>query len=173
MDAFAVSVVSGSMFQELHIGHGLRMALFFGGFQALMPLLGWTAGTGVKEWIQPLDHWIAFGLLACIGGKMIFEAVKIQEVERKPPDPSRLLVLLTLSIATSIDALAVGLTLSLVTEHVFTAVIIIGLITFIISYTGWEIGRRIGHFFETRIEIFGGLILIAIGLKILIRHLFF
>ena len=173
MDAFAVSVVSGSMFQELHIGHGLRMALFFGGFQALMPLLGWTAGTGVKEWIQPLDHWIAFGLLVCIGGKMIFEAVKIQEVERKPPDPSRLLVLLTLSIATSIDALAVGLTLSLVTEHVFTAVIIIGLITFIISYTGWEIGRRIGHFFETRIEIFGGLILIAIGLKILIRHLFF
>ena len=173
MDAFAVSIVSGSVFSELHIGQALRMALFFGGFQALMPLLGWTAGEGLNQWIQPFDHWIAFGLLAFIGGKMIVEAVHIKRVEKKPPDPSKLLVLLALSIATSIDALAVGLTLSLVTEHIFLAVILIGLITFGISWTGWIIGKRVRHFFEIKIEIAGGLILIAIGVKILLQHLFF
>jgi len=172
MDAFAVSIVSGSVFKELRIGHALRMAMFFGGFQALMPLLGWAAGEGMRQWMEPIDHWIAFGLLAFIGGKMIAEAVKIGQVEKKPPDPSKLLMLLALSIATSIDALAVGITLSLVTEHIFSAVILIGLITFLISFTGWEIGKRVGHFFETKIEIAGGLILIAIGIKILIQHMF-
>jgi putative Mn2+ efflux pump MntP len=173
MDALAVSIVSGSVFKELHIGHGLRMALSFGGFQALMPLLGWSAGKGLQQWISPFDHWIAFILLALIGGKMILEAFKIEKVEKRPPDPSKLSILLILSIATSIDALAVGFTLSLVTEHIVQAVLLIGLITFLISYTGWEIGRRIGHFFEFKIEIAGGLILIAIGAKILIQHLFF
>lgn len=173
MDALAVSIVSGSVFRDLHIGHGLRMAVFFGGFQALMPLLGWAAGEGLREWIAPIDHWIAFGLLAFIGGKMIAEAVKMGSAETAPPDPSRLLMLLALSIATSMDALAVGITLSLVTNHIFSAVLLIGLITFIISYLGWEIGRRIGHFFESRIQLAGGLILIAIGAKILLQHLFF
>lgn len=173
MDAFAVSIVSGSVFTELHIGHGLRMALFFGAFQALMPLLGWTAGNGLQQWIEPIDHWIAFGLLTLIGGKMIVEAIQIKQVRKNPPDPSKLTILLALSIATSIDALAVGLTLSLVTGHIVTAVILIGLITFGISWAGWIIGRRARHFFEIKIEIAGGLILIAIGLKILLQHLFF
>jgi len=173
MDAFAVSIVSGSVFRDLHIGHGLRMALFFGGFQALMPLLGFTAGERLQQWTDPFDHWIAFGLLTFIGGKMILEALRIRQVEKKPPDPSNLLVLLALSIATSIDALAVGITLSLVTEHIALAILLIGLITFGISYIGWEIGRRIGHFFEIKIEIAGGLILIIIGVNILLRHLLF
>lgn len=171
MDAFAVSIVSGSVFSELRIGQGLRMALFFGGFQALMPLLGWVAGDKLNQWIQPVDHWIAFGLLTFIGGKMILEALQIKQAEKKPPDPSKMLILLVLSVATSIDALAVGLTLSLVTEHIFMAVILIGLITFAISWAGWIIGKRTRHFFEIKIEIAGGLILIAIGLKILLRHL--
>lgn len=171
MDAFAVSIVSGSVFGHLHIRHGLRMALCFGAFQAFMPLLGWAAGKGLETHIQPFDHWLAFLLLTVIGGKMALESLHIGKTEKAPSDPSNLIVLLALSLATSIDALAVGLTLSLVTEHIFSAVLLIGVITFLISLLGWQIGKRIGHFFETQIELLGGLILIAIGLKILLEHL--
>ncbi len=171
MDAFAVSIVSGSVFRELHIRHALRMAFFFGAFQAFMPLLGYLAGNTFSGHIGRYDHWIAFVLLLLIGGKMIYEAFKIEEVEKKPQDPSNLVVLLALSVATSIDALAVGVTLSLVTSHILFAVAAIGAITFGLSYLGYEIGKRMGHFFENKIEIIGGLILIAIGAKILINHL--
>ena len=171
MDAFAVSVASGSVFKELHIRHALRMAFFFGAFQAIMPLLGYAAGNTFAEHIVTYDHWIAFGLLVAIGGKMIYESFKIEAVEKKPQDPSSLVVLLALSIATSIDALAVGVTLSLVTQHIYTSVILIGVITFALSYVGYEIGKKMGHFFENKIEILGGVILIAIGVKILVSHL--
>ena len=171
MDAFAVSVASGSVFKELHLRYAIRMALFFGIFQAIMPLLGYAAGNTLAVYIVNFDHWIAFGLLVLIGGKMIYEAFKIEDVEKKPRDPSNFIVLLALSIATSIDALAVGITLSLVTRHVYMAVILIGVITFVLSYVGYEIGKKLGHFFENKIEILGGLILIAIGIKILIKHL--
>jgi putative Mn2+ efflux pump MntP len=171
MDAFAVSVVSGSVFKELHIRHALRMAFFFGAFQAVMPLLGYAAGQSFACRMEAWDHWIAFGLLGGIGGKMIYEAFKIKEVEQHPKDPSNLAVLVALSIATSIDALAVGITLSLVTQEIGVAVMLIGVITFGLSYVGYEIGKRLGHFFEKKIEVIGGLILIAIGLKILISHL--
>lgn len=171
MDAFAVSIISGSVFRHLHIRHGIRMALFFGAFQSFMPLLGWAAGQSLHTHIQPFDHWLAFGLLTFIGGKMVFESLKIEKVEKALSDPSNLIVLLALSIATSIDALAVGLTLSLVTEHIFSAVLLIGVITFVIALMGWEIGKRVGRFFETQIELAGGLILIGIGFKILLEHL--
>lgn len=170
MDAFAVSIVAGSVYRELHIRHALRMALFFGAFQALMPLVGSLAGLGLKAYISPYDHWIAFGLLAFVGGKMIYEAFEIESAE-KNLDPSNLMILLALSLATSIDALAVGVTLSLLTRSIAVAVLIIGLITFALSYAGVAIGKRFGHFFESRIEIVGGLVLIAIGLKILLSHL--
>lgn len=172
MDAFAVSVVSGSTYKQLHVKHALRMAAFFGGFQALMPLVGSLAGLGLKEYIATYDHWTAFGLLSAVGGKMIYESFKIKSVEDSP-DPSRILVLLVLSIATSIDALAIGITLSLITTSIGLAVVIIGLITFGLSYCGVLIGKRFGHFFENKIEILGGLILIAIGVKIMVEHLFF
>ncbi|MHC5173623.1 MAG: manganese efflux pump MntP, partial [Planctomycetota bacterium] len=110
MDAFAVSVVSGAIFKELHIRHALRMAFFFG---AVMPLLGYAAGNTFGEYIVSIDHWIAFALLVGIGGKMIYESFKIRELEKKPRVPSNLITLLALSIATSIDALAVGFTLTL------------------------------------------------------------
>ncbi len=171
MDAFAVSVVSGSVFKNLHIKHALRMALFFGAFQAIMPLLGYAAGNLFAGYITAWDHWIAFGLLAAVGGKMIYESFKFSTVEEKSKDPSSLGVLLTLSIATSIDALAVGVTLSLMTASIMAAVTVIGIITFALSYGGFEIGKRVGHFFENKIEIIGGLILIGIGVKILISHL--
>ena len=171
MDAFAVSVASSSIFKELNIRHALRMAFFFGAFQAIMPLIGYAAGQTVADHIVKWDHWIAFVLLVSVGGKMIYEAFKMKQVEDKPKDPSNLPVLLVLSIATSIDALAVGITLSLITSYIFRAVATIGVITFIISYIGYIIGKRMGHFFENKIEIIGGLILIGIGFKILISHL--
>ena len=170
MDAFAVSIVTGSIYKDLHVKHAIRMALFFGGFQAVMPVLGFLAGLGMKEYISGVDHWVAFGLLSFVGGKMVYEAFQIESAE-KNLDPSNLLILLALSIATSIDALAVGITLSLLTRAIALAVTLIGLITFGLSYAGVYIGKRFGHFFESRIEVLGGLILIAIGLKILIEHL--
>jgi manganese efflux pump family protein len=170
MDAFAVSIVTGSVYRELHIKHAIRMALFFGGFQAVMPVIGFLAGLGLKDHIAAWDHWVAFGLLSFVGGKMILEAFEIKSAE-KNPDPSNLLILLALSVATSIDALAVGITLSLLTSAIVLAVTLIGVITFGLSYAGVYIGKRFGHFFEARIEVLGGLILIAIGVKILIEHL--
>lgn len=172
MDAFVVSIVSGSAYRQLHEKHALRMALFFGAFQALMPLIGSLAGLGLKDYIQDYDHWVAFALLAAVGGKMIYESFKIKSVEQNH-DPSNILVLLVLSVATSIDALAIGITLSLITSSVAMAVIIIGLITFALSYIGILIGKRYGHFFENKIEALGGLVLIGIGVKILCEHLLF
>jgi len=171
MDAFAVSIVSGAAYKQLNIKHALRLALFFGGFQALMPLIGFLAGITVKEYIVNFDHWIAFGLLSAIGSKMIYESTKIKPV-RQNPEPMNMAVLLALSIATSIDALAVGITLSLLKISIVTAAVIIGLITFALSYIGVFIGKNFGHFFENKIEALGGLVLIAIGCKILLEHLF-
>ena len=170
MDAFAVSVAAGAGFRQLRIRHALQMAAFFGGFQAIMPLIGWMAGLRFKTAIQACDHWVAFAILTAVGLKMIWEAFKIEQAET-PSNPANLAVLLTLSVATSIDALAVGITLSLITAYIAYAVIIIGLITFALSCVGCAIGKRIGHLFENKIEIAGGCILIAIGLKILLSHL--
>lgn len=172
MDAFAVSIVSGSAYRQLHVKHALRMAVFFGGFQAFMPLIGSLAGLSVKDYIADYDHWVAFGILGAVGGKMIYESFKIKSVEDNF-DPSNIFVLLVLSIATSIDALAVGLTLSLIAGSIVVAVIVIGLITFTLSYLGVSIGKKFGHFFENRIEMLGGVILIGLGVKILVEHLLF
>lgn len=169
MDAFAVSIVSGSVYQQLHVRHALRMAVFFGGFQAFMPLVGSLAGMSVKDYITDYDHWVAFGLLAAVGGKMIYESFKIESAE-KNLDPSNVLVLLILALATSIDALAIGITLSLIVSSIAVAVIIIGLVTFVLSYLGVFIGKRFGHFFENKIEALGGIILIGLGIKILFEH---
>lgn len=172
MDAFVVSIISGSAYRQLHVRHALRMAMFFGAFQAFMPLVGSLAGLTLREYIAHCDHWIAFGLLAAVGGKMIYESFKIKSVEENP-DPSNIFVLLVLSVATSIDALAIGITLSLLAGSIVVAVIIIGLITFVLSYLGVYIGKRFGHFFESKMEALGGIILIGIGTKVLIEHLFF
>lgn len=171
MDAFAVSIVSGSAFKNMCVRCALRMAFFFGAFQAFMPLLGYLAGNTLAGYIVDYDHWVAFFLLVLIGGKMIYESFKIEEVEKKAQDPSCPVTLVMLSIATSIDALAVGVTLSLITHHIYATVIVIGIITFVLSYLGYKIGKKMGHFFENKIEILGGLILIVIGIKILISHL--
>ena len=170
MDAFAVSIVSGAAYKQLKIKHALRIALFFGGFQAIMPLIGYLAGLSIKTYIISYDHWVAFGLLSAVGGKMVYESFKIRSAEENL-DPSNILILLVLSVATSIDALAIGITLSFLRVSLVTAVGIIGLVTFVLSYLGVFIGKRFGHFFENKIEAIGGLILIGLGVKILFEHL--
>jgi putative Mn2+ efflux pump MntP len=170
MDAFAVSIVSGVTIQRMHIRHALRIALFFGGFQALMPLLGWLCGNWATKYVQEFDHWVAFALLSVIGGKMIHESFQMKD-EDSQKDPLNLYILFALAVATSIDAFAVGLTFSFLKGSILTPVLIIGLVTFGLSFLGTYIGNRFGHIFENKIEIAGGLILIGMGLKILIEHL--
>jgi len=170
MDAFAVSVTSGFAIKSLRINHALRIASFFGSFQAIMPVAGWLAGLSLINIISAFDHWVAFGLLSIIGLKMIFESTKMQP-DKKKADPLNIYVLLVLSVATSIDALAIGFTLSLLNVFIATPSIIIGIVTFALSFIGVYIGNRFGHFFENKIEAIGGLILIGIGIRILIEHL--
>ena len=170
MDAFAVSIASGLTMEKLKIRYALKIALFFGVFQAVMPIIGFTAGLSIREFMTSFDHWIAFGLLTFIGSKMIYESVFMDGNDKKM-DPNNIGMLLILSVATSIDALAVGISLSLLKVNIFMPAFIIGVVTFILSYLGVFIGRRVGHLFEKRIEVIGGLVLIGIGTKILIEHL--
>ncbi len=170
MDAFAVSIASGIAFKRFQVSHALRIAVFFGLFQALMPMLGWLAGLTLKDYIESVDHWIAFGLLSAIGFKMIYESALIEKEEKGPYQES-LYMLLMLSVATSIDALAVGLSLSIIGVDVFLPALVIGVVTFALSFLGVFIGNRMGHLFERKIELLGGIILIGIGVKILAEHL--
>lgn len=170
MDAFAVSVTSGIAIQNLRIHHALRIALAFGLFQALMPVIGWLAGMALQQYVTGIDHWVAFGLLAFIGGKMIYEATRLEEAE-EASNPLNLYVLLLLAIATSLDALAVGITFAMLGTAIMTPILVIGSVTFAVCLAGVYIGDMFGHFFEKHIEIFGGLVLIGIGLKILLEHL--
>ena len=170
MDALAVSITNGIISKNLKILHAFRIALFFGLFQALMPALGWLAGLSLKNLISGLDHWIAFGLLVAIGVKMIYESFKL-DAGRSENAALGTYLLLILSVATSIDALAVGLTLAFLDVLLIIPVMVIGLVTFGISFAGVYVGNRFGGFLGRRIETVGGLILIGIGLKILIEHL--
>ena len=170
MDAFAVSISGGLAMKQLKIGKALKIAVFFGSFQAIMPVLGWLVGLNFRNLIASFDHWVVFGILSFIGGKMIYDAVKIESNKDKI-DHTAMYVLLMLSVATSIDALAVGVSFAFLNISIITPIIIIGIITFFLSFLGVFIGHRLGHFFEKKIEIVGGLILIGIGIKILIEHL--
>lgn len=170
MDAFAVSITRGGTIKNLRIYSALAIATFFGAFQAVMPLIGWLAGLSLRDIISGFDHWIAFGLLSSIGFKMIYESFTVESSE-KEINPLNVFVLLILSIATSIDALAVGISLSFLKISIAIPAIIIGTVTFLLTLLGVFIGNRFGHFFEKKIEIVGGLILIGIGVKILIEHI--
>lgn len=170
MDAFAVSISSGVAVKCFRIGHALKVALFFGGFQAVMPLIGWLAGLSFREYINAFDHWIAFGLLLFIGLKMIYEAFTITDPDKKC-NTGNLMTLLILSIATSIDALAVGISFSILQVTILQPIIIIGLITFSLSLIGFILGDRIGTRLGKKVDILGGLMLIGIGVKILVEHL--
>ncbi|MCA1993160.1 MAG: manganese efflux pump MntP family protein [Coleofasciculus sp. S288] len=169
-DAFAVSLSSGLTIKHLKINKALKIALFFGGFQALMPLIGWVAGLSFRDWITPVDHWIAFGLLSFIGARMIYESIQEEDCEKKF-NPLDTYTLLTLAVATSLDALAVGIGFSLLKTSIAAPVTAIGFITFFLSFVGVFIGHKCGNLFQNKIEMLGGFILIIIGSKILMEHL--
>ncbi|MBN1763431.1 MAG: manganese efflux pump [Methanomicrobia archaeon] len=169
MDALAVSITSGLTINDLRLRNAATIALFFGSFQAVMPLLGWFGGVSARAVITDIDHWIAFGLLCLIGCKMIYESTRLDSDDKKM-NPQDLHVLVLLAIATSIDALAVGISFAFLQMAIITPAIIIGVTTFALSFLGVYLGNVSGHFFEKKIEVLGGLILIGIGLKILIEH---
>ncbi|MFR7404163.1 MAG: manganese efflux pump MntP family protein [Coriobacteriaceae bacterium] len=192
MDAFAVAICKGLGMRKIRWRDALVIALFFGGFQALMPLIGWAAGSLFASTITAVDHWIAFGLLAFIGGKMLWaptRGLRCAGAVRDVPTPRgadcddpeaarrrdrpaldyRELVML--AIATSIDALAVGITFAFLGVNIWVAITIIGVTTFVLSLVGVVVGNQFGSRFEKPATIAGGIVLILIGLKILIEHL--
>ena len=171
MDAFAVSICKGLSVPKLRPKHCLLCGVYFGGFQALMPLIGWALGIRFQSMITNIDHWIAFVLLAVIGANMIKESFSKEE---ECPDASfGFKTMLTLAVATSIDALAVGVTFAFLDVNIIPAVLLIGATTFVCSAVGVKIGNVFGNRFQSKAEFLGGLVLIGIGLKILIEHLFF
>lgn len=170
MDAFAVSITSGIVIKSLRISNVLKISIFFGVFQAVMPLAGWLAGYSFKDYIVQVDHWIAFGLLIIIGGKMIYEVVKgcdDGECELNPLDNK---VLTLLAIATSIDALAVGVSFAFLNVNIFESVALIGITTFVICSIGVIVGKRCGEVLKNKAQVAGGLVLMFIGVKILAEH---
>ncbi len=170
MDAFAVSVCKGLATKKIDIRHFLIVGLWFGGFQALMPALGYSLGSGFEQYISHLDHWIAFILLALIGGNMIREALSKNE---ECHDASfSVKTMFIMAVATSIDALAVGITFALLPDvNIAAAVSFIGIITFILSGAGLKIGNVFGTRYKAKAEFAGGLILVLMGIKILLEHL--
>ena len=169
-DSFAVSVCSGLNLPNIRFIQAAKIAVFSALFQTVMPLIGWLLGNSMKTLIEPVDHWIAFGLLSLIGGKMIIESF-INSESREIKNPLHFRVILLLSLATSIDALAVGFSFATLMEKFLLPVAIIGLVTFIASMLGILLGKKTGPTFNRYAEILGGLILIMIGSKILIEHL--
>ena len=172
MDAFAVSICKGLAMRRMNYKKAIIIAAFFGVFQALMPALGYVLGTTFANKIAAIDHWIAFILLALIGANMIKEALSSDDDECQD-DSLRLGDLIMLSIATSIDALAVGITFAFFNVSLLRSVSMIGIITFIICVIGVKVGNVFGEKYKSKAELAGGLILIVMGAKILIDHLFF
>ncbi len=173
MDSLAVSITCGIILKRFRIRHIFRIALFMGIFQGIMPLIGWLAGVTFQKYIVDCDHWIAFGLLSVLGGKMLYEGIFAKNDDGKGFDPTKAVTLLGLAIATSIDALAVGVSFALLNISVAKPIIIIGITTFLLSFVGATFSSHFGNRFKLKMEIVGGIILIGIGLKILIDHTHF
>ena len=171
MDSFAVSIVNGLMMPKLRFDRALGIAMVLAVFQAAMPWLGWYAGSVIEEQIKSIDHWLAFFLLSIIGLKMIYDSYQAQDDVVKLKS-LKFKTLIGQSIATSIDALAIGVSFAFLEINIYQSIFIIGIITFLFSMVGLKLGKTIGKHTRSRIEIFGGVLLILIGLKILLEHLF-
>lgn len=170
MDCFAVSIAGGATISRPKITNALKVGISFGFFQAVMPLIGWSVGFGFRSLIENVDHWIAFSLLLIIGSKMLYEAFR-KNPENNKTSITKLPTLLILSVATSIDALVVGISLSILDRSIYLSILIIGLFAFVFSISGYLLGHKIGKIIGNKVEIIGGIILIGIGTKILIEHL--
>jgi putative Mn2+ efflux pump MntP len=181
MDAFAISVSSGIAIPGLRLFYAARSSFFFGFFQFLMPVTGWFLGNAFASYINPFDHWVVFALLGFIGGKMAIESLRPAKKPGKNSAPGggagktadirSLGPLLAVSLATSIDALAVGVSFSLLDQGIWCNAFIIGVVTFLCCMSGFEFGRRVGRLFEKWAGLAGGLMLIGVGAKILLEHL--
>ena len=182
MDAFSVAVCKGLQMRRIHWGRTLTVAAFFGGFQAIMPLIGWLLGKQFEQYIVAIDHWIAFLLLLFIGGKMILDVIREGKEEKCPCEKQdaqgkeerfSIAELAVMALATSIDALAVGITFAFLQVNIWSAIAIIGVTTFLLSILGVFIGNIFGTKYQNKATLMGGAVLIIIGSKILIEHLFF
>ncbi len=175
MDAFAVAICKGLKMRKLNLKQALIIGIFFGGFQALMPLIGYLLGTSFSELVSSFDHWIAFVLLAFIGGKMAIESLKKDDddeaTENQLDPPLDYKELFIMAVATSIDALAVGISFAFLNMHIVPAITIIGITTFCLSIVGVWVGNKFGEKYKSKAELAGGVILIGIGIKILVEHL--
>ena len=169
MDAFAVSVCKGISMKKMNWKKAIIIGLYFGGFQALMPTIGYFLGSAFQSLITSMDHWIAFILLGIIGGGMIKESFGDDEENRN--DDVSFKTMIVLAIATSIDALAIGITFAFLNVNLVLAISLIGIITFIVSVFGTKIGNRFGDKYEKKAEFLGGVILVLLGIKILLEHL--
>jgi len=170
MDSFAVSVGCGLAEQKISFRHAAKISFSFAFFQGLLPLFGWYMGSEIREYVEQIDHWIAFFLLFFLGGKMILQRFQ-DEKQGKLSDIYSWKHIITLSIATSIDALVVGFSYAMAsTGNIFGGAIIIGAVTFFFAMLGIRIGKDVGHSFGPKVELLGGIILIGIGFKILIQH---
>jgi putative Mn2+ efflux pump MntP len=171
MDAFAVAVATGLAIQAVTPRHIFRLGFHFGLFQFMMPILGWLAGGQLSNYLQDYDHWLAFVLLSYVGGKMLVEAFSEKD-ESSDSDPTRGLKLVTLSVATSLDALAVGMSMALLGVSVWLPSVVIGLVAALLTAVGITFGSRIGSRWGRWAEVAGGVVLILIGLRVLLSHLF-
>lgn len=169
MDAFAVAICKGISMKKMNWKKAIIIGIYFGGFQALMPTIGYFLGTFFQNLITSIDHWIAFILLGIIGGEMIKESFE-EDSENRNDDVS-IKTMLVLSIATSIDALAIGITFAFLKVNLPLAVSLIGIITFILAIVGTKIGNRFGDKYESKAELTGGIILVLLGIKILLEHM--
>lgn len=172
IDSFAVSIANGMKIKSQRRRFAFLTAGFFGGFQILMLTIGWFAGRSLESIIMEIDHWVAFGLLAFIGSKMIYDALRKKKNEKEEENLT-LYSLLILSFATSIDSLMVGLSFAFLQTFILLPIVTVGAVTFLLSLLGFYFGYGIARFFGNRVKILGGIILIAIGLRILIEDLFF
>lgn len=172
MDAFAVSICKGLSLETVKPRHALAAGVWFGGFQALMPLLGWLLGIRFQALISGVDHWIAFLLLSFLGGNMLWEARKGEACKRMDTSFG-IRVMVPLALATSIDALAVGVTFAFLRVSIFPAITVIGLTTFFIAAAGTGLGSLFGNRVQSKAELLGGAVLMVMGIKILVQHLFF
>lgn len=171
MDALTVAIVTGISLEKLTGRHVFRLAFHFGLFQALMPITGWAAGAAIHRYLSAIDHWVAFALLAFVGGRMLMGARKAGEERRFSGDPTTGWDLVMLSIATSIDALAVGMSLAIIGSNILVPALVIGVVAATLTIAGMVLGRRIGALWGKRVEAAGGLILIGIGIKIVLEHI--
>jgi putative Mn2+ efflux pump MntP len=170
-DTFAVSISSGLVLRKIDFFNATKIAITLAVFQAAMPVIGWLAGSGIKNYAESVDHWIAFGILALLGGKMIYESFNADPEDRSF-NPLDIRVLIGMAIATSIDALIVGFSFALLNYKIVISIGIIGAVTYIVAMLGMLFGKKIGAQMGRRMEILGGVMLILIGLKILFEHLY-